>query len=97
MIHCFEALQSDRKSFDSERDFKARIANHLIQNGTSEQDRGMFLSPPGMKIIQQRQGCINQRGGNPPHPPANCTLHISIYTVPSTNIGTLGKYEQRRL
>ncbi len=22
MIHCFEALQSDRESFDSERDFK---------------------------------------------------------------------------
>ncbi len=37
MIHCFEALQSDRKSFDLDQDL--------------EQDRGMFLSPPGMKII----------------------------------------------
>ncbi len=36
MIHCFEALQSDRESFVSERDFKARFANHLIQSGTSK-------------------------------------------------------------
>ncbi len=36
MIHCFEALQSYRESFDSERDFKAHITNHLIQNGTSK-------------------------------------------------------------
>ncbi len=36
MIHCFEALQSDLESFVSERDFKARFANHLIPSGTSK-------------------------------------------------------------
>ncbi len=36
MIHCFEALQSDRESFVSERDFKARFANHLFPSGTSK-------------------------------------------------------------
>ncbi len=36
MIHCFEALQSDRESFVSERDFKARFTNHLFPSGTSK-------------------------------------------------------------
>ncbi len=26
------------------------------------------MSPPGIKIIQQREGYIDQRLGNPPHP-----------------------------
>ncbi len=70
MIHCFEALQSDRESFDweqtskhvsriicfraglqsafresfdSERDFKARFANHLIQSGTSKRVSRIIL------------------------------------------------------
>ncbi len=30
MIHCFEALQLDRGSFDSERDFKARFAESFV-------------------------------------------------------------------
>ena len=44
----------------------SRIANHLIQIWTSERVCMMFLSPPGIKVIQQRQGCIDQKGGNPP-------------------------------
>ncbi len=36
MIHCFEALQSDRESFVSERDFKVLFANHLFPSGTSK-------------------------------------------------------------
>ncbi len=55
------------KSFDSDQDFKARNANHWIQIGTSALfARCFFLSPPEIKIIQQRQGCVDQRAGNPP-------------------------------
>ncbi len=55
------------KSFDSDQDFKARNANHLIQIGTSALfARCFFLSPPEIKIIQQRQRCVDQRAGNPP-------------------------------
>ncbi len=64
-----------RELFDSERHFKAHIGNHLIQNGTSK-------SPPGIKVIQQRQGCIDQRGKIPPIPPTNRTPIIcSIYNA----------------
>ncbi len=31
MIHCFEEFQSDRVSLKSERDFKACIANHDLE------------------------------------------------------------------
>ena len=30
---------------------------------------GMVLSLSGIKIIQQRQGYVDQKGGNPMHPP----------------------------
>ncbi len=49
MIHCFEALQSDLESFVSERDFKARFANHLIQSGTSKRLRESFVSERDFK------------------------------------------------
>ncbi len=54
-----------------------RIANHLIQNGTSKCVSRIILSAPGIKIIQLRQGCIDQRGGTPP--PTNRTLYVYIF------------------
>ncbi len=39
-----------------------------------------FLSPPGINIIQQRQGYIHQKGGNPPIPPLQIAPCIYIHT-----------------
>ncbi len=64
MIHCFEALQLDRGSFDSERDFKALFANHLFQSGTSKRVSRIICLRAGLQIIHQRQGCWGgARGG----------------------------------
>ncbi len=62
MIHCFEALQSEqiiwfraglqstfRDSFDSERGFKARFANHLFRAGLQSAFRESFDSEPDFK------------------------------------------------
>ncbi len=49
-LPCHPLLQSAfRKSFGSEWDFKARFANHLIQNGTSNAFRESFGSERDFK------------------------------------------------
>ncbi len=83
MIHCFEALQSDRESFDSERDFKARFANHLFSSGTSKRVSRIICFRAGLQIIHQRQGCRGgARGGLRGLKPRmffiTCPVHIII-------------------
>ncbi len=73
MIHCFEALQSEqiiwfraglqsafRESFDSERDFKARFANHLFPSGTSKRVSRLICFRAGLQSAF-RESFVSER------------------------------------
>ncbi len=78
MIHCFEALQSDRKSFDLDQDLGARSWDVFI--------------PTGDENNSAQAGMHKPEGGKSPPPPANLTLYIYILYIYICIYITLHKY-----